>query len=210
MIKNKSILITSMFVLLIIVITIGYTFFEDKTPDINVEQQDEKTEVPVLISQLYSASIPRDFDEEENNFVSLRDGKIEIRGPQILEDGTTDKDGPQDLFHWGAYLKTDNNNYSISDFNNDGLDDVAIVVGETGGGSGFFSHIVIFMNEAGRLKYLTSEFLGDRIKINKISYASGTITTDIITQGPDEGYCCGTMPQTLKYKLEKNKLVLAK
>ncbi len=210
MIKKKSILIGGVFILLIAFIAVSYNFFGNKTSDINVKQSDEKIPVPALISQLYSASIPRDFDEEENNFVSLKDGKIEIRGPQILEDGNTDKEGPQDLFHWGAYLKTDDNNYSISDFNGDGLDDVAIVMGETGGGSGFFSHLVIFMNEAGSLKYLTSEYLGDRIKINKISYDLRIVTADIITQGPDEGYCCGTMPQTLKFKLEKNKLVLVK
>lgn len=194
----------------IIAIAIGFTIFWNKASDTKVEEQEVKTQVPDLIKQLYSASIPKDFDLEEKQFIAFKDGKIELRGPEISMDGTTTKDGLQDVLYWAAQLNTDSNNYVIADFNTDGLEDVAIVIGDTGGGSGYFYHLTIFKNEGGKLKYLTSEYLGDRIEVNKINYTSGIITADIITQGPGESFCCGTTPATLKFRLEGDKLVSVK
>jgi hypothetical protein len=165
------------------------------------------TSTPDLIKQLCSASIPEYLDSDAKEFFSLKDGEIAVYGPQILMDGTIDKSLPQDVFHWSAYLNDDTKRHTIADFNNDGLDDVAIVIWQTGGGSGGFSNLTIFMNDNGNLKYLTSKEIGDRIEINKISYDSGLIIADIITQGPGEPLCCGTMPATLSFKLENSLLV---
>jgi hypothetical protein len=166
------------------------------------------TSTPDLIKQLCSASIPEYLDPEGKFFFNLKNGEIKIYGPQILMDGTIDKSQPQDVFHWGAYLNDESERYTIADFNNDGLDDVAIIIWQTGGGSGGFSNLTIFINDNGKLKYLTSKEIGDRIEINEISYNSGVINADIITQGPNEPLCCGTMPANLKFKIIDSKLVV--
>ncbi len=157
-----------------------------------------QTPVPEIVKQLYTAEIPRELDPK-NEKVSLKDGKIEIRGPEILADGTQ-SDEYTDVFYWGAYLISKPNAYVIADANNDGSDDIATVIGTTGGGSGFFYYLALFLSENGQLKLKTSQYLGDRIKINTIGYKDGIFSADVITQGPNEGYCCGTLQKVFKYK----------
>lgn len=142
---------------------------------------------PVSIDQVLNAKIP--------NLALSSDDIVK------LEDGIKEGKGPDGIGVWSIYIDKENKPFVIADFNNDGWDDIAVVIGASGGGSGYFSYLTIFMNNNGNLKYLTSTEIGDRIKIQKVSYNSDVILTDIITQGPDEGLCCGTLPKTLKHKV---------
>jgi hypothetical protein len=146
-----------------------------------------------LIRQLSNARIPN-FALDENDFVQLKDGRIE-------------EEWENSGSYWSIHLNDEPQAYTVADFDRNGGNDVAVVIGASGGGSGYFYYLAIFANENDTLTYLTSVQLGDRIKVNKISYSTEVIYADIITQGPGEPMCCGTMPQTLKFKLEKNKLV---
>lgn len=146
-----------------------------------------------LIRQLSNARIPN-FALDESEFVQLKDGRIE-------------EEWENSGSYWSIDLNDEPQAYTVADFDRNGSKDVAVVIGASGGGSGYFYYLAIFINENDTLKYVSSVQLGDRIKINKISYTDGTISADIITQGPGEPMCCGTMPQTLKFKLEKNKLI---
>ncbi len=196
-------------VIYILVVFDVSSIFSKKSFDIErVNQENQVSQVPDLIKQLRSASIPTNFNSEKRDFIAFKDGKIELRGPEISMNDTTSVGVSQSVLYWSAQLNTDNNYYEIADFNGDDLEDVAIVIGETGGGSGYFYHLVVFLNENGNLKYAASQFLGDRIKIKALSYELGLITADIVTQGPNEGYCCGTMRETMKFRLERNNLIL--
>ena len=95
-------------------------------------------------------------------------------------------------------LDTDSSSYAIGDFNNDGLSDIAAIITANGGGSGVFYYLVLFANNNGTPQYMMSKELGDRITINKISYSDGIFSADIITQGPNDPMCCGTLHEILQ------------
>jgi hypothetical protein len=153
-----------------------------------------------LVEQVQSIFIPSYFDDQ---LVQLKEGEIEVREPASDE-------FPNGIFDFGAYLEKDINSFVIGDFNNDGLDDVAHIIGYTGGGSGYFNNLSIFINNQGRLKYLTKEELGDRVVIKSVKYNAGEFVIDMITQGEGDnfmGYCCPNVPKTIKIRLENDKLV---
>lgn len=154
-----------------------------------------------VVEQVQNISVPS--YDDENKLTQLQQGEIDVRGPKT-------GDFPEGIFLWSASLEKNVRSFVVDDFNNDGLDDVAHVVGYTGGGSGYFYNLAIFVNDKGKLKYLTQENLGDRIFIKSMKYNSGLFTVDMITQGKGDdfkGYCCANVPATLKYKLENNRLI---
>ena len=167
---------------------------------IEVEEYD-KTTKGTIVEQIQNINIPSDVDESD--VAQLQQGEIEVRGEKS-------EDFPDGVFLWGAYLVENIQSFTIGDFNNDGLDDVAHIIAYTGGGSGMFYNLAIFMNNQGKLKYLTQEELGDRVIIRSVKYDSGEFIVDIITQGEGDnfkGLCCPNVPKTVKFKLENNKLV---
>ena len=157
-----------------------------------------------IVEQVQNIAIPAYLGEEPS--VHLQQGEVEVREPKS-------DDFPDGIFSFGAYLEKDVNSFAIGDFNNDGLDDVAHIITYTGGGSGMFYNLTIFINDHGKLKYLTQEELGDRVIIRSVKYKSGLFTVDMITQGEGDdfkGYCCPNVPATIRFKLENNKLILVK
>jgi len=154
-----------------------------------------------IVEQVQNISIPS--YDDDNVFAQLQQGEIVVRGEKW-------EDFPEGVFLWSASLDKNVNSFTVDDFNNDGLEDVAHIVGYTGGGSGYFYNLSIFINEKGKLKYLTQKELGDRVFIKGVKYNSGLFTVDMITQGEGDdfkGYCCANVPATIEYKLENNKLV---
>ena len=154
-----------------------------------------------IVEQVQNISIPS--YDDDNVFAQLQQGEIVVRGEKW-------EDFPEGVFLWSASLDKNVNSFTVGDFNNDGLEDVAHIVGYTGGGSGYFYNLSIFINEKGKLKYLTQKEMGDRVFIKGVKYNSGLFTVDMITQGEGDdfkGYCCANVPATIEYKLENNKLV---
>ena len=154
-----------------------------------------------VVEQVQNVKIPS--YDDENKMIRLQNGSVGVRSPK-------DDDFPEGVFLWSASLNENVKSFTVGDFNNDGLNDVAHIVGYTGGGSGYFYNLAIFINEKGKLKYLTQKELGDRVFIKSVKYNSGLFTVDMITQGEGDdfkGYCCANVPATIEYKLENNKLV---
>lgn len=69
--------------------------------------------------------------------------------------------------------------YVYGDFNDDGLKDAAVVIAESGGGSGHFRELAFLINEKGKLVHKASEYLGDRVIINSISEDKGRVVLDM-------------------------------
>ena len=147
---------------------------------------------PLSINQLQSATIP-DFSKSSQPMVTLENGKYDFGGGNSPESHIA--------------LDTDKSSYATGDFNNDGLSDIAAVVTFNGGGTGVFYYLTVFLNDNGTPKYLTAAPLGDRTTINKITFVNGTFSVDIITQGPNDPMCCGTLHETLHFKLQNDTLV---
>lgn len=148
---------------------------------------------PLLINQLNYAQIPN-FALDDTQMVNLNGGSL------TGTDSTTDS-------QWSMNLDTDSSSYATGDFNNDGLSDIAAIITANGGGSGDFAYLVLFTNNKGTPQYMTAQELGDRITVNKISYNDGVFSADIITQGPNDPMCCGTLHQISQFKLKNNTLV---
>jgi hypothetical protein len=147
---------------------------------------------PLTINQLLYATIPN-FATDPSQMVMLNDGKL---------GGATG-----DNYFIG--LNTGADTYATGDFLNTGQSDIAATVLANGGGTGVFTYLVIFINNSGAPQYLTAASLGDRITLNKISYSNGIFSADIITQGPNDPMCCGTLHQVQQYQLKNGSLVVA-
>lgn len=154
-----------------------------------------------IVEQVQNIAIPSYGDEEL--LVQLQQGEVEVRGPES-------DDFPNGILYFYASLEKDVNSFTVGDFNKDGLNDVAHIIGYTGGGSGYFYNLIIFINDHEKLKYLTKEEIGDRVVIKSVKYNSGLFSVDVITQGEGDnfkGLCCPNVPTTIKFRLENNQLI---
>lgn len=104
-------------------------------------------------------------------------------------------------------LRTASSTLAYGDLNGDGAPDMAVTIDANTGGSGVFTFLLVFLNNSGQPQYVASQLLGDRITVNGVSIVNGIITVNIITQGPGEPMCCGTMPETVKYGLKGGSLL---
>ncbi len=157
-----------------------------------------------IAEQLNDVEIPSYFNEDE--LVKLQNGEISIR---------TEKsdDFPEGVTLWYGSLLKNTNAFTVGDFNNDGLEDVAHVIGYTGGGSGYFYNLSLFINDGKELQYLTQISLGDRIVVNGIKYDSGLFTIDMITQGEGDefmGYSFPNVTAITNFRLEGGNLIEVK
>ncbi len=153
-----------------------------------------------IVEQVQNIAIPSYLDEKQ--LTNLQQGEILIKAPASEE-------FPDGVSLWAASLEKNKNSFVIGDFNNDGLNDVAHIIGYTGFGSGYFYQLTIFINDHGKLKYLIQGELGDRIVIKDMQYKSGLFVINMITQGKGDdfmGYCCPNVPATIKFKLENGRL----
>jgi len=97
--------------------------------------------------------------------------------------------------------------HALGDLDGDGVDDAAVVLATSGGGSGTFISLEAVLNDQGRPKHVASAELGDRTKIESVAIESGQITVDMVTHGPEDPMCCPTVEATHKYKLQGDTLV---
>jgi predicted small lipoprotein YifL len=97
--------------------------------------------------------------------------------------------------------------YAFGDLNGDGVDDAAVVLATSGGGSGTFISLEAVLNDQGTPKHVASAELGDRTKVESVAIESGQIIVELVTHGPDDPMCCPTVEATQKYKLQGDTLV---
>ena len=97
--------------------------------------------------------------------------------------------------------------YAFGDLNGDGVDDAAVVLATSGGGSGTFISLEAVLNDQGAPQNVASAELGDRARIESVAIESGEITVELVTHGPDDPMCCPTLEATHKYKLQGDTLV---
>jgi DnaJ-like protein len=107
----------------------------------------------------------------------------------------------------GGFWQLDKEHIAFGDLDGDGVEDAVVVLGESGGGSGFFSKLVAVIRRNGRLETPAVSELGDRIKINQVAIRDGIVTVDMITQGPNDPLCCPTERQVRKLAVRGNRFV---
>jgi len=96
----------------------------------------------------------------------------------------------------------------LGDLNGDGLDDAVVVLGENMGGSGTFESLVVVVNRDGVPVQSGSVELGDRVGINAITIQNLRVTVDQTVHGPQDPFCCPTVPVSETFRLTGSDLVV--
>ncbi len=82
----------------------------------------------------------------------------------------------------------------------DGQTAAAVIIGESGGGSGQFVNLALVMNVDGAPSNVAITPLGDRVGIYGLTITeNGLVVVDMVAQGPSDAMCCPTMPVTRIY-----------
>lgn len=125
--------------------------------------------------------------------------------------------GPVTLVN-GSYKKQDDPNIPLTtdvsltgqiaygDIN--GVPSAAVITGETGGGSGFFYLLHIMQAQDSKPVEVANTLLGDRSPVIALTVNNNLASVDMITQGPDEPFCCATLRVINNFKLEGSELKL--
>ncbi len=98
------------------------------------------------------------------------------------------------------------NSETYGDLNGDGGDDSAVLLVENSGGSGVFSYAGAQLNQAGQPLDAGTAPLGDRTQLISMSIANQQVVAEIVTPGPDEALCCGTLKVRKTLALQDGKL----
>jgi hypothetical protein len=97
---------------------------------------------------------------------------------------------------------------ATGDLNGDGVNDAAILLAESGGGSGVFESVVAVLDKGGTPSQAGQVQLGDRVRINSLAIDSSTVKLDALVQGPNDPMCCPSQPETQSFRLVENTLWL--
>jgi heat shock protein HslJ len=88
-----------------------------------------------------------------------------------------------------------------------GQDMAAVILITDPGGSGTFYDLAVVIQQDAKALHVATASLGDRVRINSLSVEDGEIVVDMVTQGPDDPFCCPTQQVVQRYALQENELV---
>jgi hypothetical protein len=97
--------------------------------------------------------------------------------------------------------------YAFGDLNGDGVDDAAVILIESSGGSGNFRYLAAVINQGGAPVNVATQFVGDREQVQAIRIDGNEITLEMVAHGPDDPMCCPTQEVTKVYQLQDDQLV---
>jgi len=117
---------------------------------------------------------------------------------------THGKEGADDFTHVEITDK------AFGDLNQDGVDDSAIIITETGGGSQVLISLVAILANSGTPLVVGKAVLGDRTAIKSLKVASHRIVLEVIVHGPEDAMCCPSVNKRLEYSVVAGKMVESK
>jgi heat shock protein HslJ len=97
----------------------------------------------------------------------------------------------------------------LHDLDGDGIDDAAVLLAESSGGSGAFTYLAIVACRDGRAVNIGAIGLGDRVMIRSMAGQEGAIAVEFVAAGPGEPLCCPTEKVRNRYRLREGNLLLA-
>lgn len=98
--------------------------------------------------------------------------------------------------------------FAFGDLNGDGVEDAAVLLIETYGGTGVFVSLAAVLNQGGAPKHISTAFIDDRPVIFALTIENGEILMEVAVHAPDDASCCPTLAQTRTYRLGPRGLVL--
>ena len=90
----------------------------------------------------------------------------------------------------------------------DGQEAAAVLLAESGGGSGTFIVLAMVQAPEGAPVNVANVPLGDRVQVQTLAIADNQITVELLTQGADDPMCCPSQPVRQVYAWESDTLVL--
>ena len=78
----------------------------------------------------------------------------------------------------------------LHDLDGDGIDDAAVLLAESSGGSGAFTWLAVVSCRDGRAVNTGTIGLGDRVMIRSLGGQEGSIVVEFVAAGPGEPLCC--------------------
>ncbi len=98
---------------------------------------------------------------------------------------------------------------AFGDLNGDGVDDAAVMLAESGGGSGVFVSVIVMLNQDGRPVQSSSALIDDRPVIESLAIEKGQIVVGATIHGTNDPGCCPNFPVIETYAWTPSHLDLA-
>ena len=98
------------------------------------------------------------------------------------------------------------NSAVYGDLNADAVEDAAVLLVESSGGSGVFTYVGTQLNQNGRPVDAGAVWVGDRTQVKSMTIENGQVVLELVTQGPDDPQCCPTLKVRKTYALQDGKL----
>jgi heat shock protein HslJ len=89
-----------------------------------------------------------------------------------------------------------------ADLNGDGLPDQLALLSASSGGSGENLYLAVVAGDGS----VSTQLLGDRVKVRDLRIQDGTPMVDLIVAGPEDPACCPTFKQRRTYRFAQGKL----
>ena len=96
---------------------------------------------------------------------------------------------------------------AFGDLDGDAVADAAVVVFINTGGSGTFIHLLAMHDHDGTPVQAGREFLGDRIRVERLTISGGHILVAMLAHGPGDGLCCPSIEAGRAFTLRGGRLV---
>jgi heat shock protein HslJ len=96
----------------------------------------------------------------------------------------------------------------LQDLDGDGIDDAAVLLAQSSGGSGAFTWLAVVSCRDGRTVNTGTIGLGDRVMIRSMTGREGAIIAEFVAAGPGEPLCCPTRKVRDTFNLREGKLLL--
>jgi len=98
--------------------------------------------------------------------------------------------------------------FGTGDLNADGVEDAALLIAESMGGTGVFYSITAMVSENGSYRQINSKTVDDRPIIHSIEIVDGEIILNVNIHGPNDAMVDPTLNVTKTYRLYKGRMML--
>lgn len=154
------------------------------------EKEADRTTAPTL-AELRNATY---VGIAEQDTVTLKDGLWE--GAPFVEGGAS---RPRIQFV-REFMMT-------GDLDGDGLDEAAVLLAGSSGGTGENIYLAVVGIREGALRNLDTVLLGDRVRVRKSGILEGRVFLDLLRAGPQDAMCCPGELAMVAWKLTGDQLV---